>query len=576
MNIIFKHISIEGFLSIGKAELDLENNGLVLVSGKNINPADNSTSNGAGKTSALEAIVYACTGETVRGTKDVVNCHYPRGMKLELILQRNTDTFTIVRARDHETLKTMVALYMNGQDISGKTMKETDDNIIKYIPELSSSIIGSVIFLGQGLPNKLTNYAPKARKDLLENLAQTSYLIDELKNKVKVRTAQNTVIRGKLESDIYKYNTQISTLTDVISNIRSKATYSLDEINQDIEKYSNQADQLNIDKQNILDDEQAINNDLLKQTRLKSTIEGQYNTLGYKQTDLEQKLKKLANNVCPTCHRPFENAEEMKLESLKIEKDLEIVKSNRAETRNDLNSFSDILNKKTISRNQLVDKRNKLDAEIITLNNRISNLSIQHGIIENAENEIREHEDTINKDKSLIEDITPKLNEIRESLESIGYVDRLVSKEFKSYLLEGVIDYLNTKIENYSSILFSKNYLKLKSDKSNLSILVDNKEYEGLSGGEKQKADLCIQFAIRDMLINITGFNCNLLVLDEVFDNLDETGCTNLLKILNNLFINIDSVFVITHHNDIPIPKDKEIIVIKDGTRCSYLQEIEN
>ena len=114
-----------------------------------------------------------------------------------------------------------------------------------------------------------------------------------------------------------------------------------------------------------------------------------------------------------------------------------------------------------------------------------------------------------------------------------------------------------------------KDYVKLVANGNDLDVIVAEKPYENLSGGERQKTDLAVQFALRDMLINITGFSCNIMVLDEVFDNLDDIGCANLLKILNGVFVDLNSIYVITHHTDISIPKDKEIHIVKDFTGCS-------
>ena len=73
MYIKFKHIYIENFMSIEQGSLELNNQGYVLINGINNNPTDASNSNGSGKSSIIEAVVYALTGETIRGTKDIVN-----------------------------------------------------------------------------------------------------------------------------------------------------------------------------------------------------------------------------------------------------------------------------------------------------------------------------------------------------------------------------------------------------------------------------------------------------------------------------------------------------------------------
>ena len=76
LNIRFNKITLEGFLSIGKSTVSLDNRGLVLVSGENHSLVDNAESNGSGKSSLFEGISWALTGSTIRGATDVVNIYY--------------------------------------------------------------------------------------------------------------------------------------------------------------------------------------------------------------------------------------------------------------------------------------------------------------------------------------------------------------------------------------------------------------------------------------------------------------------------------------------------------------------
>ena len=91
-----------------------------------------------------------------------------------------------------------------------------------------------------------------------------------------------------------------------------------------------------------------------------------------------------------------------------------------------------------------------------------------------------------------------------------------------------------------------------------------------LSGGEKQKADLIIQFSIRDMLVKFLNFSSNILVLDEIFDALDSVGCERVVNLISNKLNDIESVYIISHRVDsLAIPMDNEIIIVKDENGIS-------
>ena len=63
---IFKSIEIQNFMAIRTATVELDQQGLVLIKGDNQdNP--NFQSNGAGKSTIVESLVYALFGRTIRG-----------------------------------------------------------------------------------------------------------------------------------------------------------------------------------------------------------------------------------------------------------------------------------------------------------------------------------------------------------------------------------------------------------------------------------------------------------------------------------------------------------------------------
>ena len=98
-----------------------------------------------------------------------------------------------------------------------------------------------------------------------------------------------------------------------------------------------------------------------------------------------------------------------------------------------------------------------------------------------------------------------------------------------------------------------------------------DRAYENLSGGERQKIDLIIQFSIRDMLSTQLGFTSNILVLDEVFDGLDSLGCTKVIDMIASVS-DIKNIFIVTHRKDLSIPSDKELIVVKSSVGISEIR----
>ena len=187
MHITFKEIHIENFMSIGSANISLTDRGFTLVEGINNNKEDNARSNGSGKSSLFEALVWCLTGTTVRGNKNIVNYNGTDGACVRLFFDVGSDAFELIRAKDHSKYKTNLHIIINGEDKSGKGIRDSEKLLSEYLPELTASLIGSVIVLGQGLPQKFSANTPSGRKEVLEKLCKSDFMIQDLKDRISNR-----------------------------------------------------------------------------------------------------------------------------------------------------------------------------------------------------------------------------------------------------------------------------------------------------------------------------------------------------------------------------------------------------
>lgn len=105
MIIKFNSIHLTNFMSFDDETVRLDNLGYTLVSGRNEAVEDSALSNGSGKSSLWEGIVWALTGETIRGNKNVVNIFGNDGAVVALDFDVDSNHFTIQRSKDHSKLK---------------------------------------------------------------------------------------------------------------------------------------------------------------------------------------------------------------------------------------------------------------------------------------------------------------------------------------------------------------------------------------------------------------------------------------------------------------------------------------
>ena len=76
------------------------------------------------------------------------------------------------------------------------------------------------------------------------------------------------------------------------------------------------------------------------------------------------------------------------------------------------------------------------------------------------------------------------------------------------------------------------------------------------------------------MLCKYLNFSANILVADEIFDGLDALGCQRVIDLIMTSLSDISSVYIVSHRDDMPIPYDKELIVVKSKDGISEIQAL--
>lgn len=620
----FKKITIDNFLSIGHAEIDLDANGYVLVSGINNCSSDDAKSNGSGKSSIWEALSWVLTGTTTRGlSKDITNIYADDGALVELLLEVDGTEYKILRARDHSVWKTNLKIYVNGEDKSGKGLRDTEEILKKYLPYFHTQLINSVIILGQGLPQRFSNNTPAGRKAVLENLSETDFMISDLKTRIGIRTnklekdlreAEDNRLSASsrkimCERNLSDVESSLSQLTDkqaikdkicglqndldALSQDKVVLSEQLEENEKQLNEYRAQYTDLN-DKQNEEVDGLKKTHDSIYTPLYEHTAE-----LRAERSSLTQEIFKLKSvkTVCPTCGQKLPNVsvidtkeQEKRVEELNniiAEKDNEIkqliedfqannkkIVDKYVEKKNELQKTAENLKTEINSKNNHIKE---IDKEYLSKSNEYNKLNVELSAYTENLKRLNEQREKLNKeientDKEILY-INTEIDTINLRLETVKKFFTAVCRDFRGYLLTGVINYINKKAKEYSAEVFGTTNIALEIDGNDITISYNNKQYESLSGGEKQKVDIILQLAIRDMLCQYVGFSSNIIVIDEIFDNLDTIGCQKVLNLFANKLQDVSSVYIITHHADeLEIPYDKEIVVVKNETGISMIQ----
>lgn len=607
MKIIFNKIELRNFLSYKEATLEFNQKGFIQVVGKNKTVEDgfeslkSPGSNGAGKSSIFSAIVWVLTGQTASGVKDVQNIFTDESCEVTLDFNLDDKHLIVKRTKSPSKLEVVV----NGENVSGKGIRDSEIILEKYLGLVNSHVINSVIVLGQGLPYRLTNYSPSGRKEVLEKLSNSDFMIEDLKTRVTNRESilkeekqnlENKLISLKAGEEIK--NNLINQLTIKLSDLEkldldelNKVVYKNSQVilsnNQTLAKLSEGFDELERQRENV----QIELNKLLSQKVELIDLSKLNEALVEKRTLLTSKqaeLKRLSEirTVCPTCnqtlphtHKPDttplrEEIEKITKDGKELRKEFdklnlenenrtkvfeENVRKDKLELNNHLSGITKEIQEKRLLSTNLQNEVNKLVLENSNLTNQINNFEKESAFIKKEITQLKEELISIKKEKGIIE------KEVDEKLNSLGVITKmqtLLKRDFRGILLQNVLDYLQERLDDYSMRVNKTKKLKIELDGNNLNIKYNTKVYESLSGGEKTKVDIMLQLAIRDLLINQFSFNSNILVIDEITDFLDEKSAESIYNLFSS--INVDSIFIISHRKDFNFPVDNQLVVVKE------------
>jgi DNA repair exonuclease SbcCD ATPase subunit len=617
----FKRIILHNFGSYGHAEANLENKGICLVSGRNNYKKDNALSNGSGKSFLWSGICYALTGETISGLKtNLKNINSTEDavsyVTVEFISDK--DTYSITR---HIAPKSDLKIIKNDINISGKGLRESEKKLGEVLPDLTKDLIASTIIIGQGMPNKFSSFSPSGRKDLLEKLTKSDFMVEDIRQRVTTRMTelqrqvrdcednllihktQNKSIENTLkvkEAELAKavkpdFTVQLKDLQDLIAKTKEKLEGATAAITEKEKVYADTNTELlkilETSNAETAEEKEAYEAAFRAQVTERSQKEAEVKTLTRTIAEL-----KATKDVCPTCGqklpgavKPDTTAQETALVQLNIEVEAINKKISEINTKHweyqlqiKTKYEATIDGLKAQLRTAATEKGN-FNREVQLLTAQCTEYTEKYNkVIYEQENwdryyarleaEIKELQEEWSKNNSLILLLEGNKQDIADHLAVVKKMDTLTKRDFRGYLLENIIKYIDQVAKDYCDVVFKTRDLEVYLDGNALDISYCGKMFDNLSGGEKQRVDLILQFAIRNMLKAYLNTSSNILVLDEITDFLDKQSCKAIMTLIERELNTIESVFVVSHHaTELDLPIDSEIKVVKNEDGISEI-----
>lgn len=569
MNISFKNIEIYGFQSIKEANINLSSQGIVIVKGIN-NYEGNASSNGSGKSSVFEAILFAIYGKTSNGITDPTNRYLNNGCCVKLDFSVDKMDYTIIRSVKHSKYKTGLILLEAGNDISGRNKTDTEKMIKNDILKLDMDIFLSTVFLSQGFSGRISSLTPSGRKERIETLTDTVSLVDGFKDKLSVlkqkysdsltdmrsKKSYNSGLKDNITRQINSLETELGSISE------SSEEINIEMLSEKLKTVNETIEVLRIDINSVDESVRGLTSDKYKNTSESNGYVSRINSLKCQIGKLREQ------HVCPTCGQAIHvlKSEELcKEHENEISELTEKVSTLSKELKEINKESTELLGKRAVES----EKVSKLESIILGIREKIAEANSRIDV-KSYEQKIKDLKAELMDIGKVISDLDKEISDEDLNLQVATHCVSLVSKQFRGYLLQEIINFMNARLYEYSRYLFSSNdeSIKLSVDSSKLDIYLGDVLYDTLSGGEKKKVDIALVLTQRDLALNIAGFSCNILILDEILENLDQVATNCSLNMLIDASSDIESMFIISHNN-YSIQSDSTMIIEKGADRVS-------
>ena len=556
--IVFKKVRYKNFVSTGNyfTEIDFQKSSNTLIVG----------SNGAGKSTMLDALCFALFGKAFRSINkpQLINSINQKDCITECEFDIGNKKYKIVRGIKPNIFE----IYQDGDLVNqDAASRDYQEYLEKFILKLNYKSFTQIVILGSASFVPFMQLSANDRRSIIEDLLD-----------IQIFSTMNTVLKDKISGNKDQVTDNNSKLQIVEAKIEIQNTHirSIQKTNEEkIEEYDNQIKLYNTDilelQEKIQQTSNAVNelqsdveNKIEVETRLKkfTKIESQIeNNLSKYKTDIgffEQ------NDNCPTCKQ--EIALGFKEQQIKDNKD----------RVSEIESGLKVLEEKLLAEQERLNVINVKQKEIQKL--QISNATNTTSITETNKYiaKLKSQIETLKSKQDNLETENTKLNELNTQLEVIlekkkELIDEKTYYEAASGLLKDTG--IKTKIiKQYLPIInkvvnkhlatfdFFVNFNLDESFKETIkSRHRDAFSYESFSEGEKQRIDMALMLTWRTIAKLKNSANTNLLILDEIFDSsLDANGTEYLMNILHML--EDVNLFVISHKGDILQDKFRSVI----------------
>jgi DNA repair exonuclease SbcCD ATPase subunit len=544
--ILFKKIRYKNFLSTGAhyTEIDFTKNSTNLIIG----------TNGAGKSTVLDALTFSLFGKPFRkiNKPQLINSTNDKDCRVEVEFDIGSVCWKVVRG----IKPNLFEIYKNDSVLDQSSaaldqQKWLEQNVLK----MNYKSFTQIVILGSSTFVPFMQLPASHRREVIEDLLD-----------IRIFSSMNVVIKEKIRSikdEVKTLELKKESLNDKVKmqknfieelenrgkeNIKNKQTL-ISTLDQEVDLFMKESaivEENIFEKQKELEEYLGATDKLKKLGNLKGKISQKVSTITKEHKFFTE------NTVCPTCTQEID-------ESFRINR-INDAQSKAKELQSGYKELEEAIKEEEKRERQFLI----LSREITKLTNEISQNNVKisgcQRQIRDLEHEIQTVTDQLknrNTEHEKLEEFKNNLQTTYEELaskkDSINYYDftysLLKDGGVKTKIIKKYLPLINQQVNRYLQMMdFYINFtLDEEFNETVQSPIHEDFSYASFSEGEKQRIDLSLLFTWREVARMKNSVNCNLMILDEIFDSsLDSTGTEEFLKIIRYV-VKDANIFVISH-----------------------------
>ena len=544
--ILFEKIRWKNFLSTGNqyTEVNFQQASTTLIVG----------SNGAGKSTVLDALTFALFGKPFRkiNKPQLPNTTNERDCRVEVEFSINNTDWKVCRGIKPNIFE----IYRSGNLLDQAAaaldqQKWLEQNVLK----MNYKSFTQIVILGSSTFVPFMQLTASNRREVIEDLLD-----------IKIFSSMNSIIKDKIRQT----KESIKVLDLKKSNLNEK-----------VEMQTNFIEQLENEGKEKIDSRKKKITELMQEaevyvreiSNLEETIFGYIKEQEYV-TGASEKLRKLGNlkgkisqkvSTITKEHKFFTEHTECPTCGQGIEEEFRLNRISDAQTKaKELQSGYKELEEAIKDEEERERQFTALSKEITKLNNDISKNNTR---ISGCQRQVRDLESEIQRTTDQLANRNiehEKLTTFKENLQTtydelVTHKDQINYYDFtygllkdggvKTKIIKKYLPLINQQVNRYLQMMdFYINFtLDEEFNETIQSPIHEDFSYASFSEGEKQRIDLALLFTWREVARFKNSVSTNLMILDEVFDSsLDGQGTEEFLKIIRYV-IKDANIFVISH-----------------------------